>query len=110
MRCGICNKTDGLCYTSNPPKVRCTISGEFRNYDDACNIEFAPVVHAKWMIRHYNADTLEYENIPYIRMAYEKPNPAGPLYCSRCKGAALLDGIEDYVPSNYCPHCGAKMD
>ena len=22
--CGQCNKTDGMCYTSNPPKVKCT--------------------------------------------------------------------------------------
>ena len=31
-------------------------------------------------------------------------------YCSECKGKLLFDGAEDYVYSNYCPNCGAKMD
>lgn len=39
MSCGNCDKTDGLCYTSNPPKVRCTVTGEYRLYDDECNIK-----------------------------------------------------------------------
>lgn len=34
--CGSCNKTDGLCYYTNPPKVKCMLSGKFRNYDDTC--------------------------------------------------------------------------
>ena len=38
MRCGNCDKTDGLCYTSMPPQVRCTVSGEYHGYDDQCNI------------------------------------------------------------------------
>ncbi len=37
--CGQCNKTDGICYTSNPPKVKCTVTGEFHLYDDQCNIK-----------------------------------------------------------------------
>lgn len=37
--CGQCNKTDGVCYTSNPPKVKCTVTGEFHLYDDQCNIK-----------------------------------------------------------------------
>lgn len=37
--CGQCNKTDGMCYTSNPPKVKCTVIGEFHLYDDKCNIK-----------------------------------------------------------------------
>lgn len=37
--CGQCNKTDGMCYTSNPPKVKCTVTGEFHLYDDKCNIK-----------------------------------------------------------------------
>lgn len=37
MKCGNCDKTDGLCYTSNPPKVKCTITGKFHEYDDECD-------------------------------------------------------------------------
>lgn len=31
-------------------------------------------------------------------------------HCSECLHTALLDGGEEYVLSNFCPHCGAKMD
>lgn len=36
-RCGSCDKTDGMCYTSNPPQVKCTITGRFHFYDDICD-------------------------------------------------------------------------
>ena len=36
--CGGCKFTDGLCYTSNPPQCKCTITGEFHYYDDTCNV------------------------------------------------------------------------
>ncbi len=39
--CGSCDRTDGLCYTSNPPKVRCTVTGNFHFYNDKCDIETA---------------------------------------------------------------------
>ena len=39
MQCGVCPFTDGVCYTSNPPKRKCTITGEFHLYDDECNCE-----------------------------------------------------------------------
>ena len=37
MKCGNCDKTDGLCYTSNPPQVKCTITGKFHYYGDECD-------------------------------------------------------------------------
>lgn len=39
MLCGTCPFTDGMCYTSNPPKRKCTITDEFHLYDDECNCE-----------------------------------------------------------------------
>lgn len=30
--------------------------------------------------------------------------------CSVCKGKTLLNYESDYHKSDYCPHCGAKMD
>ena len=30
--------------------------------------------------------------------------------CSLCGKDALLNGGEEYALSDYCPHCGAKMD
>lgn len=37
--CGGCDQTDGFCYTSNPPQVKCTITGNFHFYDDKCDCE-----------------------------------------------------------------------
>lgn len=50
MICGECNYTDGLVYTSNPPQVKCTITGEFHYNDDVCNCEFRRL----WRDRHSN--------------------------------------------------------
>ena len=38
-RCGNCDKTDGMCYTSNPPQVKCKITGSFHCYDDTCDCD-----------------------------------------------------------------------
>ena len=38
-RCGSCDKTDGMCYTSNPPQVKCIITGRFHFYDDICDCD-----------------------------------------------------------------------
>lgn len=37
MKCGNCDKTDGICYTSNPSQVKCTITGKFHYATDACD-------------------------------------------------------------------------
>lgn len=37
--CGNCDKTDGLCYTSLPPKVKCTVTGEYHLYGDKCTVK-----------------------------------------------------------------------
>ena len=38
-KCGGCKKTDGMVYTSNPPQVKCAITGRFHFYDDVCDCE-----------------------------------------------------------------------
>lgn len=39
MTCDLCPYTDGMVYTSMPPKVKCIITGEFHEYGDECNCE-----------------------------------------------------------------------
>ena len=58
--------------------------------------DVVPVVHGRW--------ELEYETY-------------GKMRCSVCKKEALIEKTIDdigittnYVDSNYCPNCGAKMD
>lgn len=33
----------------------------------------------------------------------------GKMLCSNCKGEALVNECSEYVDSDYCPNCGAKM-
>lgn len=37
--CGECEYTDGSIYSSYPPKVLCMITGEFHNFDYACDLD-----------------------------------------------------------------------
>ena len=37
-------------------------------------------------------------------------NQFGEPHCSVCGNYPLQNGDESYALSNYCPHCGAKMD
>ena len=39
LTCGSCKYTDGCCYTSLPPKVRCALTGKFHYYEDECDCE-----------------------------------------------------------------------
>lgn len=41
MNCGNCNRTDGVVYTSYPPQVKCSLTGNFHHYGDQCEIEDA---------------------------------------------------------------------
>ena len=36
--CGSCDKTDGMVYTSNPPKVKCSVTGDFHDAHDTCTL------------------------------------------------------------------------
>ena len=84
MTCGMCPFTDGMCYTSNPPKRKCTITDEFHYYDDECNCEYSRLLKEKEksgesLIERFpesairiNADTIaasEYQ-VPDIATAY----------------------------------------
>lgn len=61
------------------------------------------VKHSKWVVTAYdNQDNILV--VDYIKHQHSMP------YCLNCKGDALLDGGEEYVTSDYCPNCGAKMD
>lgn len=35
--CSKCNRNGGVCYTSNPPKYRCMLDGEFHAADYSCD-------------------------------------------------------------------------
>lgn len=39
LKCGSCPHTDGNCYTSSPPQVKCTLTDKFHYYNDDCDVE-----------------------------------------------------------------------
>lgn len=55
MTCCNCPYTDGLVYTSLPPKVKCIITGEFHEYTFECDCESARQV--KENIEKFEAKT-----------------------------------------------------
>lgn len=36
--CAMCDKNDGMCYTSLPPKYKCTLDDTFHYGDDSCDL------------------------------------------------------------------------
>ncbi len=66
-------------------------------------VDAVEVIHGEWLVEAYTADD-SIVVIPYRKHQHNEP------FCSRCGHYALLNGCGDYVTSNYCPHCGAKMD
>ena len=83
---------------SAPLVGTCTSDNEYLSdrLKKVFTIEAKPVVHGRW--------ELEYGTY-------------GKMQCSVCRKEALIEKaigdigvITNYVDSNYCPNCGAKMD
>ena len=47
--CGNCPFNDGQCYTSLPPKFKCTFDNNFYDGMHACHHELKPVIHEEWL-------------------------------------------------------------
>lgn len=81
MKCGFCSYTDGLCYTSDPPQVKCTIDGEFHKYGADCTafpsvpiIMIEPTIESECLICGEGVPTGD---------AYR------PAICEKCKAAVM---------------------
>lgn len=88
MKCGNCNYTDDLCYTSNPPKVKCTITGKLRYYGEECDaFRAATIVPVEYAIPCLICgETIRTTNTP---INY-------PEVCDKCKAAVLkIRGDDD---------------
>ncbi len=78
------------------------------------NEDVEPIKHGKWAI--YEENDFDYEEPIFVNEdnLIEKSREHHYLVtvpmCSICHSHALLNGCEEYVLSNYCPDCGAKMD
>lgn len=65
-------------------------------------VDAVEVVHAEWLVAAYAEDG-SIVVIPYRKHQCNIP------FCSWCQHHALLN-CGEYITSNYCPNCGAKMD
>lgn len=82
MKCGECNLNDGLCYTSNPPQVKCTITGEFHTHDHECDA----LVTVTTMNPQYCTSCLVCDEVIEL---YDHPEPSVPKICDKCKTAIM---------------------
>jgi len=66
-------------------------------------VDAAPVVHGLWM-PVYESEMSGWDP------AVAGRDPIGGYICSACKEEAVYDCNDKFVLSNYCPHCGARME
>jgi DNA-directed RNA polymerase subunit RPC12/RpoP len=59
---------------------------------------------------HDAADAIEELQAQIPKRGEWKHIFGGYVECSECGASPLLDGEREYVETNYCPNCGAKMD
>lgn len=102
--CCTCRYTDDVCYTSNPPKVKCTITGDFHRYDDECNCrQIITPIH----------DAIKYfENHMFI--ADERMNHTRVLI-DECKYRLPMrpgnqQRLTDIIKTGKCPRCNNTVN
>ena len=100
----VCEGYSNRCFHGNDGCGKFVAEGIF---DGILRIPTADVVevrHGEWVVEAYPVDSDEVVILPYKDHQHNDP------FCSICGEHALLNGGEEYVTSNYCPNCGAKMD
>ena len=91
-------------------------------------VDLIPVFRIKQWMYHHMTPTADVEEVRHGKWT---ENEDGILYCSECKEEALYKSIfeeqfdydweenlvpcgyeehKEYIKTNYCPNCGAKMD
>lgn len=71
--------------------------------DNAPTIDAVPVRHGRW-IAHTMSEMTGYDP------ALSGDDPVCTYSCSVCGEECYVSDIGDYILSNYCPMCGARMD
>lgn len=66
-------------------------------------VDVAPVVHGWWI-------PIRESEMTGWNPEFAGCNPIGGYKCSECGKFAVFDCNDEYVLSDFCPQCGAKMD
>ena len=77
--------------------------------DNTPTVDAVPVRHGQWIIQYFDDKSRTVKDVSYDESLLEDLMLPW-LICSKCRKKALFNGNEDYCPTQYCPHCGAKMD
>lgn len=88
MNCRIGDFKNSLCDCDSSFYAKYKGIGTEKDFIDALTTKWIPVKHGRWI---------------------DMGDNSAPI-CSVCKSRALLNYESDYHKSDYCPHCGAKMD
>lgn len=78
-----------------------TTADDCEDYVDKDDV--TPVRHGHWIL-------LRESEITGFNSEFAGRDPIGGYQCSNCKEEAIFDCNDEFVLSNYCPKCGAKMD
>ena len=62
-----------------------------------------PLVYGRWI-------PIPENEITGFNPDFAGCNPIAGYVCSVCRKEAILDCNDEFVLSNYCPNCGAKLD
>ena len=84
MTCGSCPHTDGCCYTSIPPKVKCNITGRYHYYGDECDCKEDMIASKAEDIEKFK----ELLNKPEAIVAFSYDADKAPLVASNSEEAA----------------------
>lgn len=95
MNCGICKKTDGMCYPSYPPKVKCTVTGKYHQYNDKCDVPDKTKEKRGRLSGFLTEELLEEirqrprEANPCDLCAYNPPSSLGGKPCFACPASGV---------------------
>ena len=94
-------------YESDPNGIRRTFGFNVGQIEEALRAipaaDVVPVRHGLWIPVHASEATGWDPKIA-------GSDPIWGYICTNCRNEAIFDCNDEYILSDYCPNCGAKMD
>ena len=106
--CGSCPYTDGCCYTTMPPKVKCIITNEFHLYNDECDCEEQRMLKVVKDIK-VTIESSE-EDIKVINGTCDNMISADDISVSSTEAVIRTDHVSVFADTTPCIVCGEPID